>query len=747
MAHQLHYTSAASGLADRAGFQFVAASPGATPAMQQAVSRLLAYRPPPSAPTRPSPAQLRDFPVSFGFERTEAGLALVRCRYLGADYSGRFGNFIGHAVVASVQELEGLHPIELWEAPWWATEPGGPRLPDLAALPPGPVTDPSSVGQWLRANGSTGLLARLIDATLATLDGAAEPVVLVSQSMDTIARWMAAVSFSVPRSRVWDLSFVTYTADPDRVRHHLIGTTPDCLGFSHGQMFQLDEHPSAASAAPSRYAQAVAAAWDRGDLAAIDTIDELVASVPPQDREAAAIVAAASAGLPLMEPETLAAVDLIGRSARQLPASLWSGFTEDLDLPMAFALHGAAVELRHTELLDRVAPVCVRLALPHRAERRRLKAISSVKHDVAPVMAAVLRRVADLPELAELMQIGRRLGIPIDPAALTIASGRAVRSGKGTLDSVLDDEALRDGVIAGAIVGLTDAEGPLIERMLTDAFCAYSADRDWTNAPRVGMRVLRDYGCKHPDRRVGISDALVDLADRNLVSGNDIDICLDKIWRTPEPTVAECLALFGGRGVLTLERARRRPILALAGRALATGAGGDEAFVLAQRLLTLDPEAPEAHGVVAMHRLSHHDLLQGCLSLEKTGSTKSHRDALALAVSDFLAAKPAAQAELIAALAGAARVRKELVSALLSTRGRAAEHAVVEVAVRLLKAGRPEAAINARAVKFIRRPGEAALMSEKLKARDRSLPPYLDELLAGKHGGLWGRLFGRGDER
>src|SRR5882724_10959364 len=105
MAHQLRYTSAATGLSGHAGFQFVAASPGATAEVRAAVSPHLSYRPPPKAPTRPSTAELETFPVSFSFQREEVGMVLVQCRYLGADYSGRFGNFLGHAVVATAGEL------------------------------------------------------------------------------------------------------------------------------------------------------------------------------------------------------------------------------------------------------------------------------------------------------------------------------------------------------------------------------------------------------------------------------------------------------------------------------------------------------------------------------------------------------------------------------------------------------------------------------------------------------------------
>ncbi|MGH3239473.1 MAG: hypothetical protein ACRDNL_03780, partial [Spirillospora sp.] len=131
MAWQLHYTSARRGPTGRAGFQFVAETPGLPDGVRAGVTPYLSYRPPPDAPLSPDESELGGFPVSLLYDRVDGRPLLLRCRYLGRDYSGRYGNFFAHAVVAEPDELEGLRPAELWHAPHWTHDPA-----------PEPVLDP-----------------------------------------------------------------------------------------------------------------------------------------------------------------------------------------------------------------------------------------------------------------------------------------------------------------------------------------------------------------------------------------------------------------------------------------------------------------------------------------------------------------------------------------------------------------------------------------------------------------------------
>ena len=134
MAWELAYTSVASGPTGRSGFQFVAASPGVPPEVPRLVTPYMTYRPPPGAPAAPAEEELAAFPTAFAYGREGGYLVLARCHYTGRDYSGRYGNFLGRALVATPEEMEGLRPIG--DAHWQSTGESGDPTIDAATNGP-----------------------------------------------------------------------------------------------------------------------------------------------------------------------------------------------------------------------------------------------------------------------------------------------------------------------------------------------------------------------------------------------------------------------------------------------------------------------------------------------------------------------------------------------------------------------------------------------------------------------------------
>jgi hypothetical protein len=321
VAWQLHYTSARSGPQGRAGFQFVAETPDLPPGLRAAVTPLMTYRPPPGAPLSPGAAELARFPVALSYDRVDGLAVLVRSRYLGRDYSGRYGNFLSHTVVARPGELEGVRPIEFWRARLWADAPpantgdtgntGGADgadgvLPWLDELVPGEAFDPEVLAEWLAdqwdSASSYELLSRLIEAVAAVLARGHGRVTLVARDAELIAGWIAVVSYSLPLPAAALMSFTTYTADPDTAPQRVVGTTPEVWEAARpdGPVFFLDSRraevasggrarePSPPGEAAGRYARTATACWRDFDFAGLDAMGELAGLVPggdPRGRE------------------------------------------------------------------------------------------------------------------------------------------------------------------------------------------------------------------------------------------------------------------------------------------------------------------------------------------------------------------------------------------------------------------------------------------------------------------------------
>ncbi|WP_067457622.1 GAP1-N2 domain-containing protein [Actinomadura macra] len=419
MAWQLHYTSARRGPTGRAGFQFVAETPGLPDGVRAGVTPYLSYRPPPDAPLSPDDTELDLFPVSLLYDRVDGRPLLLRCRYLGQDYSGRYGNFFAHAVVAEPGELEGLRPAELWHAPLWTHGPAPePVLDELDELTPGAVLDPEALAAWLAGsaaasgeeaiphatprNGSDdpyATLARLVDAVAGVLDQGHGRVVLIAGDVELIVRWIAVVSYSLPVAAAAGLSFVTYTADPDGAAQRLVGTTPDVWAAvrhhtSHAAAIDLRGGGTAAEpalAGPSRFARTVADCWRDADFAGLDALAELAHLSAATPDGAAALLALCRGDATVTAGEEETAARLLSRLGDAGPGS-----------PLLDSLVSGLAEAGRREL---TAATCD-LLFEHAG---RLRAAPSV---AVAVLASVGRRRPDrrVAVTGELLRLGTREG-------------------------------------------------------------------------------------------------------------------------------------------------------------------------------------------------------------------------------------------------------------------------------------------------------------------------------------------------
>ncbi len=585
MAWQLHYTSARSGPSGRAGFQFVAATPGRPPGAEGTVGPYLTYRPPPGAPPAPGPKEVAGLPVAFSYDQADGHALLVRCRYLGRDYSGRYGNFLAHAVVAEPSELVGVRPIELWRAGFWCDAPARGDLPRLDDLAPGDAFDPETLARWLAAEQAYGLFTHLLDAVITTVARGHGKVTVVADDVDAIARWFAVVSYSLPAASAAALSFVTYTDDPRGAPYRLVGTTPDVWAAVPGTSpaflidrpagLRVEDVPDT-----GRYARTAADRWREHDLAGLDALGELagLGSGFEGFDTAAALLALCRGERAVTATEEAAAAALLRRHGTDVPAWAWRELAPalpEIGFELAAALcdlaGGAAIE--GDELAERCAARCVVLALADPALRPRLprRAAAPVlpgphsRGALGPAFADAVAAAPGLIEIAAIAALAEHCHVPLAAAAVTTAAATRVEHGATDLLAAIHAAPphLRDALITGALTGLETGTANARAALLTDQVCDLAVAHDLSTTPRVALRVLSSVGRRRKARRAELTREAIAL-DRPGLPAEEIDAALRSLWSGTAPTIMECEALLDSWGPDTVAAALARyPALAL----------------------------------------------------------------------------------------------------------------------------------------------------------------------------------------
>jgi hypothetical protein len=231
---QAYYTSCEKGLLDKKGFQFKAVSADIEPLHLSQIERLGLYVPPLSAPSRPTPEELQEFPVSLAFQSLGDGGAVLRqAKYVGLDYTGRYGNFFTHSLVSQNPhsdfcQTNQLLPIDAWRSGTWA-EAGDDctELPIVEKILPGADIHPQSVLAFLQEPTRRKLFPNFLTAVVEAIK-TNRRVILVDDNAN-IAFWIAAASYALPYRFVMKLSFNTYVRDPYETEALITGTTDDTI--------------------------------------------------------------------------------------------------------------------------------------------------------------------------------------------------------------------------------------------------------------------------------------------------------------------------------------------------------------------------------------------------------------------------------------------------------------------------------------------------------------------------------------
>jgi hypothetical protein len=241
---QLIYTSCKRGLSAGAGFQTYSMSEGITDDEKREIERYGLYVPPTDLPTQPTPEQIEMmFPTAYRFFRLSSGrYGICQSKYIGRDYSGRYGNYFCHALISDNGPFP-VYPIQLY---------GSPRFRDCltdeedersTTPPPLPLLDPALFFSEpsITAENITELVEqdgiRWIKETIAAAIEFAETHrgLIFTGPADQIPLRIAALQMAFPIELAHRLTFATYSHDPSAMNTTITGIP------ATGTRFQFSE--------------------------------------------------------------------------------------------------------------------------------------------------------------------------------------------------------------------------------------------------------------------------------------------------------------------------------------------------------------------------------------------------------------------------------------------------------------------------------------------------------------------------
>lgn len=246
---QYIYTSWKNGDSTEKGYMIYSRSEGISESECTAIKDAMQYLAPKELTLTPTPQEIADiFPYAFSYFVLPTGRGCVaQSTYLGKDYSGRYGNYIIHALIFDINDLP-CRPAEFFAEPYIKTAMTQEELDAPSPVPPLPPLHISEYASVINDEQLNEFLfdkedefAQLISMILVSQD-AGIPFYL-NDSRENLVLWAAAVQRILPSRLAKKFMFNTYIGDHESMRSprareeglnfHLIGVRPDANYFNY----------------------------------------------------------------------------------------------------------------------------------------------------------------------------------------------------------------------------------------------------------------------------------------------------------------------------------------------------------------------------------------------------------------------------------------------------------------------------------------------------------------------------------
>lgn len=238
---QLFYTSCKKGLSSGMGFQTYSMSKGITEEERKEIEGYCVYIPPDNLPTQPSDKEIDElFPIAFSSFKLKSGkYCISSAKYVGKDYSGRYGNYFCHVLVSD--EPWPFYPIELYGSITFRTglTPEEENMSEIEYLPQleeihlGNSICFDSIGDFLKKTDVGKRSKEFIELMKSAIEfSKTGKKIIFCDYKDNTAYWIGAVQMSLPKKLAQQFSFTTYCYNPDDAFYSICAADRDGSKFN-----------------------------------------------------------------------------------------------------------------------------------------------------------------------------------------------------------------------------------------------------------------------------------------------------------------------------------------------------------------------------------------------------------------------------------------------------------------------------------------------------------------------------------
>lgn len=232
---QLYYTSCRKGFSSGMGFQTYSKSEGITEAERKEIESYCMYVPPNNLPSQPTEDEINKlFPTAFSYFILKNGKqAVCQAKYIGKDYSGRFGNYYCHVLLFEKGELP-FYPIQMYGSEVFKSkltkeEENAQQIEPLQVLqqlPLGDLITLESVSEFLKATAVTKRSKSFKNIMNAVIEYHKEQKkIIFCDNNENNAYWIAAAQMCLPLKLSQSLTFTTYSNDCENTNYIICGTS------------------------------------------------------------------------------------------------------------------------------------------------------------------------------------------------------------------------------------------------------------------------------------------------------------------------------------------------------------------------------------------------------------------------------------------------------------------------------------------------------------------------------------------